>query len=52
MRCPCGSLRTSWNAKDRLWECSACGIAYPPPPEKLLAQIEDEEAGWHYAEKE
>jgi hypothetical protein len=52
MKCPCGSLSTSWNGKDQLWECSACGTAYPTPPERLLAKADDEEAGWDYAEKE
>ena len=45
MRCPCGSLRTRWNGRDKLWECSNSGTAYPPPQEKLLATLDDEEAG-------
>jgi hypothetical protein len=48
MRCPCGSVRTSWNGKDGLWECSACATAFPAK-KRLLAKDDDEEAGWNYA---
>jgi hypothetical protein len=52
MKCPCGSLSTSWNRKDQLWECGSCGTAYPMPEEILLARPDDEEAGWNYGSPE
>ncbi|OZB76271.1 MAG: hypothetical protein B7X36_04170, partial [Thiomonas sp. 14-64-326] len=44
--CPfCGSGRTAWKAKSKVWECLDCEKSFdPPPPEVLpdpLASVED-----------